>query len=235
MKPRVVICVPSGVTSVERRAVLDAARAAGAKEAYPIEEPMAAAIGAGLPISEPRRQHGDRHRRRHDRCRRHFAGRHRAQRKRASWAASRLTKASIASSSANTISSSATAPPKRSKLASASVYPLDEELVMEVKGRDMVDGMPKTVRITSEEIRESVARTGASNRDARAFGTRTNPARTGFGHREQRHLADRRRRFAARHGSTHRARNRHSGFKSPKTRFRASRWARDRRSITWNC
>jgi len=49
-KPRVVICVPSGVTSVERRAVLDAARSAGAKEAYPIEEPMAAAIGAGLPI-----------------------------------------------------------------------------------------------------------------------------------------------------------------------------------------
>ncbi|HVF84714.1 MAG TPA: rod shape-determining protein, partial [Abditibacteriaceae bacterium] len=44
-KPRVIVCVPSGVTSVERRAVLDAARSAGAKEAYPIEEPMAAAIG----------------------------------------------------------------------------------------------------------------------------------------------------------------------------------------------
>src|SRR6188768_750052 len=52
-KPRVIICVPSGVTRVERRAVLDAARSAGAKEAYPIEEPMAAAIGAGLNISDP--------------------------------------------------------------------------------------------------------------------------------------------------------------------------------------
>jgi rod shape-determining protein MreB and related proteins len=52
-KPRVIICVPSGVTSVERRAVLDAARSAGAKEAYPIEEPMAAAIGAGFNISDP--------------------------------------------------------------------------------------------------------------------------------------------------------------------------------------
>jgi rod shape-determining protein MreB len=52
-KPRVIICVPSGVTSVERRAVLDAARSAGAKEAFPIEEPMAAAIGAGLNISDP--------------------------------------------------------------------------------------------------------------------------------------------------------------------------------------
>ncbi len=51
--PRVVVGVPSGVTEVERRAVLDASRKAGAKEAYVIEEPMAAAIGAGLPIEEP--------------------------------------------------------------------------------------------------------------------------------------------------------------------------------------
>ncbi len=52
-KPRVVIAVPSGVTQVERRAVLDAAMQAGAREAYLIEEPMAAAIGAGLPVHEP--------------------------------------------------------------------------------------------------------------------------------------------------------------------------------------
>ena len=51
-KPRVIISVPSGITGVERRAVLDAARAAGAKEAFPIEEPMAAAIGAGINIGE---------------------------------------------------------------------------------------------------------------------------------------------------------------------------------------
>ncbi|MCD6364105.1 MAG: rod shape-determining protein [Synergistetes bacterium] len=53
-KPRVVICVPAGVTEVERRAVVDAALQAGAREAYLIEEPLAAAIGAGLPIHEPR-------------------------------------------------------------------------------------------------------------------------------------------------------------------------------------
>lgn len=51
--PRVVIGIPSGVTAVEKRAVIDAALGAGAKEAYLIEEPMAAAIGAGLPVSEP--------------------------------------------------------------------------------------------------------------------------------------------------------------------------------------
>ena len=52
-KPLVVVCIPSGATSVEQRAALDAARAAGARDAYPIEEPMAAAIGAGLPIANP--------------------------------------------------------------------------------------------------------------------------------------------------------------------------------------
>ncbi|MDT0460808.1 rod shape-determining protein [Streptomyces sp. DSM 41527] len=52
-RPRVVICVPSGVTGVERRAVIDSARGAGAREVHLIEEPMAAAIGAGLPVDEP--------------------------------------------------------------------------------------------------------------------------------------------------------------------------------------
>src|SRR3990172_8502530 len=53
VKPRVVICVPSGVTEVEKRAVFEATIQAGARAAYLIEEPMAAAIGAGLPIQEP--------------------------------------------------------------------------------------------------------------------------------------------------------------------------------------
>src|SRR5271155_3549180 len=52
-KPRMVICVPSGITGVEKRAVQEAAQYAGARKAYIIEEPMAAAIGAGLPIHEP--------------------------------------------------------------------------------------------------------------------------------------------------------------------------------------
>jgi len=53
IRPRVVVCVPSGVTAVEERAVREATIQAGAREAYLIEEPMAAAIGAGLPVHEP--------------------------------------------------------------------------------------------------------------------------------------------------------------------------------------
>ncbi|MCK5800174.1 MAG: rod shape-determining protein, partial [Deltaproteobacteria bacterium] len=53
VRPRIIICVPSGITEVEKRAVRDSALAAGAREVYLIEEPMAAAIGAGLPITEP--------------------------------------------------------------------------------------------------------------------------------------------------------------------------------------
>ena len=53
VRPRIIVCVPSGVTEVEKRAVIDAALEAGAREAYLIEEPMAAAIGAGLPVHEP--------------------------------------------------------------------------------------------------------------------------------------------------------------------------------------
>src|SRR5690348_12674009 len=52
-KPRLVVCVPSGITGVEQRAVIDAASQAGARQVHIIEEPMAAAIGAGLPVHEP--------------------------------------------------------------------------------------------------------------------------------------------------------------------------------------
>ena len=64
--PMVVICVPSGSTAVERRAIQESAEAAGARKVFLIEEPMAAAIGAGLPITEPDRFYDRGHRRRHN-------------------------------------------------------------------------------------------------------------------------------------------------------------------------
>ena len=78
-KPRMVICVPSGITAVEQRAVKEAGYQAGARRVYIIEEPMAAAIGAGLPGPPGHRQHGRRRRRRHHRGRRDLARRHRHQ------------------------------------------------------------------------------------------------------------------------------------------------------------
>src|SRR5919201_713265 len=97
--PRVVVCVPSGVTGVEKRAVEEATLSAGARQAYLIEEPMAAAIGAGLPVGE---------------------------------------------ATGNLI------------VDIGGAYDLREELQAEVRGRDMLTGLPKTVVLPSEEIRRAL-------------------------------------------------------------------------------
>jgi rod shape-determining protein MreB and related proteins len=75
--PRIVVCVPSGATAVERRAIQESALSAGARKVELIEEPMAAAIGAGLPVTQPTGVDGRRHRRRHHGSRRAVARRHR--------------------------------------------------------------------------------------------------------------------------------------------------------------
>lgn len=156
MKPVVMICVPSGVTNVERRAVITAAKAAGAGEALVIEEPMAASIGAGLPIASPGgnmvvdigggttdiavislggivisasiRVGGN-----------------------------KLDEAIIRHirSTYNLMIGEPTAEDIKIKVGSA--YPLAQELRMEVRGRDMIAGLPKTVEVTSEEIREALS------------------------------------------------------------------------------
>ena len=79
-KPRVIVCVPSGVTEVEKRSVIEATEEAGARHTCLIEEPIAAAIGAGLDIGEASRQHGAGYWRRHDRRGCHLPGRFRHQR-----------------------------------------------------------------------------------------------------------------------------------------------------------
>lgn len=155
-KPEVIVCVPAKATSVEKRAVVDAAIEAGARRAFPIEEPMAAAIGAGLPITEPGANvvidiGGG------------------------------TTNIAVISLGGIVISDSIRVggikmdeaiiryikreynlligeqTAEEIKIQIGSAYKLPQELTMEVRGRDMVTGLPKTIRITSEEIRQALS------------------------------------------------------------------------------
>jgi len=155
-KPLVVVAIPSGITEVEKRAVRDSALRAGAREVYLVEEPKAAAIGVGLPIHEPGgnmvvdigggttemavisldgvvvsksiRIAGD-----------------------------EMDQAVIEHlrKAYNLMIGERTA--EEIKIRIGSAYPLEEEMTMEVRGRDLVTGLPKTITITSEEIREALA------------------------------------------------------------------------------
>ncbi len=153
--PRVVVCVPSGVTGVERRAVEEATISAGARAAYLIEEPMAAAIGAGLPVAEATgsmivdigggttevavislagivvsqsvRIGGD-----------------------------ELDEAIIAYMKREFKLMIGSQTAEELKIEIGSAYPLDPEQEAEIRGRDLVTGLPKTLVISSEEIREAI-------------------------------------------------------------------------------
>ncbi len=155
-KPRVIICIPSGVTAVERRAVKESAERAGAKKVAIIEEPMAAAIGAGLPVAEPRgsmvvdigggtsevavislggivasrsvRVAGD-----------------------------EFDRAIIdyLKKKYNLLIGERTA--ENIKLEIGSAHSLDGELTMEVKGRNLLNGLPENLIVTSQEVREALA------------------------------------------------------------------------------
>jgi rod shape-determining protein MreB len=153
--PRVVISVPSGITAVERRAVTESAIQAGAKKVYIIEEPMAAAIGAGLPVHEPQG------------CMIIDIGGGTTEvavislggivyPKSVRVAGDEMDQAIIQhlKRTYNMVCGERTA--EEIKIAIGSAYPLKEELEMQVKGRDQVAGLPKVINITSEEIRESL-------------------------------------------------------------------------------
>jgi rod shape-determining protein MreB len=153
--PRVVISVPSGVTEVEKRAVYEAARQAGAREAYLVEEPMAAAIGAGLPVHEPTGSMvvdvgggtsevaiislGGIVTSRSLRI-----------------GGNRLDDAIIyyIKKEYNLMIGERTA--EEIKISVGSAYPKEEEETMDVRGRDLVTGLPKTLNITSTEILEAL-------------------------------------------------------------------------------
>jgi len=155
VKPRVVISVPSGITAVEKRAVLSSAQCAGARRVYLVDEPMAAAIGAGLPITEPTASMIV-----------DIGG-----------GTTEVAIISIADISVcesirvagddmdeaiaayikrtyNLMVGEQTA--ERIKLEIGSAAPLDEELTMEVRGRDMISGLPRKTLISSEEVREAL-------------------------------------------------------------------------------
>ena len=194
--PRVVVCVPSGVTGVEKRAVEEATLSAGARQAYLIEEPMAAAIGAGLPVAEPTgnmivdigggttevavislggivvsqslRVGGDEM---DEAIINHIK---------------REYKLLIGQQTAEEI-----------KLEVGSAHPLKEEVQAEVRGRDMLTGLPKTVILSSEEVRHALEEPIAQIIDAIKLDARQDAARARRRHHGPRHRARRRRRAPA--------------------------------------
>jgi rod shape-determining protein MreB len=153
--PRVVVCVPSGVTGVERRAVEEATISAGARAAYLIEEPMAAAIGAGLPVAEATGSMivdiggGTT-----EVAVISLAGIVVAQSIRIG--GDEMDEAIIAymKKEFKLMIGSQTA--EELKIEIGSAYPLDPEQEAEIRGRDLVTGLPKTLVISSEEIREAI-------------------------------------------------------------------------------
>jgi len=156
IRPRIVVAIPSGITEVEKRAVKDSAEHAGAREVYLIEEPMAAAIGVGLPVQEA-------------------AGNMIVDIGGGTSEVAIISLAGIVFSRSvrvggDELDEAIIQYLKRTynlligprmaemiKINIGSTYPLEEELTMEVKGRDLVAGLPKTMTVNSEEIREAIA------------------------------------------------------------------------------
>jgi rod shape-determining protein MreB len=156
LRPTILLCVPSGVTNVERRAVLQAARQAGAGAAMTIEEPMAAAIGAGLPISAPGgNMVVDIGGGTSDIAVISLGGIVLSHSLRVG--GNKMDEAIIRHirNAYNLMIGDPTA--EEIKIRIGSAYPLEQELRMEIRGRDLVAGLPKSVEITSEEIREALS------------------------------------------------------------------------------
>jgi rod shape-determining protein MreB len=156
VKPRIIICVPFGITEVEKRAVKESAESAGRARGLPHRGADGGGHRRRPPHHRALRQHGRRHRRRHDRGRRHLARRHRLLAERARWRRQdgRGHQAYL-KRKYNLAIGEQTA--ERIKMQIGNAYPLDQQFTTEVKGRDLVAGVPKTVIVNSDEIRESLA------------------------------------------------------------------------------
>ena len=155
VKPRIIICVPFGITEVEKRAVKESAESAGAREVYLIEEPMAAAIGAGLPITEPSgNMVVDIGGGTTEVAVISLAGIVYSQSVRVGGDKMDDAIAAYLKRKYNLAIGEQTA--EKIKMQIGNAYPLEKQLTTEVKGRDLVAGVPKTVIVNSDEIREAL-------------------------------------------------------------------------------
>ena len=156
VRPRMVICVPSGITQVERRAVRDSAENAGAREVYLIEEPMAAAIGVGLPVEEPGgNMVVDIGGGTTEVAVISLAGIVYSQSVRVGGDEMDEAIISYIKRNYNLLIGERTA--EEIKIQVGSAYEVGERKTLEIKGRDLIAAIPKTVVITDEEIREALA------------------------------------------------------------------------------
>jgi rod shape-determining protein MreB and related proteins len=154
-KPRMVICVPSGITGVEQRAVKEAAEYAGARKAYIIEEPMAAAIGAGLPVQEPTgNMIVDIGGGTSEVAVISLGGIVTSQSVRVGGDEMDAAIVSYIKKEYGLAIGERTA--EEVKVTLGSAWPLQEEVHAEIRGRDLVTGLPKTIVTTTEEIREAL-------------------------------------------------------------------------------
>lgn len=154
-RPRIVIGVPSGITPVERRAVTDAALKAGAREVHLLTEPMAAAIGVGLPVVEPSgNMIIDMGGGTTDVAIISLGGI--VVSKSIRVAGDKLTESVVQYLKYTYSLMVGERTAENIKITAGSAYPLEEEVTMTVKGRDMITGLPKTLAINSEEIRQAM-------------------------------------------------------------------------------
>jgi rod shape-determining protein MreB len=161
VRPRIVIGVPSGITQVEERAVKDTAYRAKATEVYLIEEAMAAAIGAGLPITEPSgNMVVDIGGGTTDVAVISMAGIVYSRSIRVGGTAMDDAIINYIKRNYNLLIGERTA--EEIKINIGSAFPLDEELTMDIKGRDLVEGKPKTITITDREIRDALSEVTSS-------------------------------------------------------------------------